>query len=315
MRKIALEEHFTLPGLADYGHGPHSSMDGAGLNRFAPLLGEFDHQRLDAMDAAGIELAVLSVTTPGVQVEPVARTAILRARAANDFLATVIQRHPQRYGGFAHLPLQDPEAAADELSRCVNDLGFSGAMINGHSNGHYLDEDMFQPFWERVQALDVPVYLHPADPFDMPHMYQGHPELLGATWSWTVEAGTHALRLIFGGVFERFPGLHVVLGHMGETLPYLLWRLDSRHRAQHPTGSRLPSELIRRHIKVTTTGVCAHPSLLCAVQALGEDNVMFSVDYPYENCQVAAAFIETAPLSTEQRMKICYGNASRLLKL
>jgi 2,3-dihydroxybenzoate decarboxylase len=274
--------------------------------------------RLDAMDKAGIELAVLSVTTPGVQAEHDVHTAIRRAREANGFLAREIQKHPTRYAGFAHLPLQDAKAAGDELARCVAELGFKGAMINGHTNGHYLDEEMYWPFWERVQELGVPIYLHPRDPFDMPHNYQGHPELLGATWSWTVETATHALRMVFGGTFDRFPKVTLILGHMGETLPYLLWRLDSRSRILSGQGHdhrRLPSDVIRKNIVVTTTGVCSHPSLICTLSALGENSVMFSVDYPYEDCGVAAEFIETAPISEAARAKICHGNAEGVLQL
>lgn len=318
MRKIALEEHFTTPDLSGYAHGPRSSMSQEIFRRFEKRLLEFDSMRLEAMDKAGIELAVLSVTTPGVQVEREARIAIRRAREANDFLAHVIQKHPTRYAGFAHLPLQDAKAAADELARCVEELGFKGAMINGHTNGLYLDEEMYLPFWERVQDLDVPIYLHPCDPYDLPHAYRGHPELLGATWSWTVETATHALRMVFGGTFDRFPKLRLILGHMGETLPYLLWRLDSRSRIQSRLDQgrgRLPSEVIRRNIVVTTTGVCSHSALLCALSALGDDSVMFSVDYPYEDCGVAAEFVETAPVSEELRAKICHGNAERLLRL
>jgi 2,3-dihydroxybenzoate decarboxylase len=318
MRKIALEEHFTRPDLSGYAQGSGSSMDAAWFRPFEERLLDFDDLRLAAMDKAGIDLAVLSVTTPGVQAERDAQVAIRRARAANDFLAQVVQRHTRRYAGFAHLPLQEPQVAADELARCVEQLGFKGAMVNGHTNGRYLDEEMYFPFWERVQALQVPVYLHPSDVYDWPHMFRGHPELLGATWSWTVETATHALRMVFAGTFERFPDVTLVLGHMGETLPYLLWRLDSRTRIQQRrdrSAGRLPSEVIRRNIVVTTTGVCSHPSLLCALAALGEDRVLFSVDYPYEDCGVAADFIESAPVDEAVRARICHGNAERLLRL
>ncbi len=201
----------------------------------------------------------------------------------------------------------------------MRQMGFKGAMVNDHSHGEYLDAAKFDPFWERVQELGVPIYLHPADPFDKPHMYEGHPELLGASWSWTVEAATHALRLVFGGTFDRFPRVKLILGHMGETLPYLLWRLDSRSRMYARLGRsdprRLPSDIIKSNIAITTTGVCSHDSLRCALAALGEDSVMFSVDYPYESCEVAAEFIETAPMSEPTRAKVCHGNAERLLCL
>ncbi len=317
MKKIALEEHFSTPELAGYAYGPGSSMEREGFARFERRLFEIGEERLAAMDQAGIELAVLSVTTPGVQREPDVALAIARARRANDHLASRIHKYPQRFAGFAHLPLQDPLAAADELTRCVRELGFKGAMVNGHTNGHYLDERRFDPFWERVEALGVPVYLHPCDPCDTPRMYDGHRELLGATWSWTVETATHALRLVFAGTFARFPRVTLILGHMGETLPYLLWRLDSRSRmlAAGEPGTPLPSEIIRRNIVVTTTGVCSHASLLCALSALGEERVLFSVDYPYEDCRVAAEFAESAPISTAQLRKLCYENAERLLAL
>jgi 2,3-dihydroxybenzoate decarboxylase len=318
MKKIALEEHFTRLEFSEHGHGPSSGLDREIFSRFEERLLELDGIRLQAMDNAEIQLAVLSVTTPGVQAEADASTAIGRAREVNDFLARAIEKYPTRYAGFAHLPLQDAKAAADELERCVKQLGFKGAMVNGHTNGHYLDEQMYLPFWERVQELDVPIYLHPRDPHDMPHMYRGHPELLGATWSWTVETATHALRLVFGGTFDRFPNVTLILGHMGETLPYLLWRLDSRWRIRSGSGQgqgRLPSEVIRKNIVVTTTGVCSHASLLCALAALGEDCVLFSVDFPYQVCDVAAEFIETAPIGEAVRSKVYHGNAQRLMRL
>lgn len=319
LRKIALEEHFTTPQLSAYTTaGAYPSINRSGFAQFEKPLGEFGTARLEAMDQAGIDLAVLSATSPGVQAEHDPLRASQCAREANDFLAREIQKMPQRYAGFAHLPLQSAKAAAAELRRCVQDLGFKGAMVNGHTNGHYLDEEMYFPFWEMVEELGVPVYLHPRDPYDLPHVYLGHPELLGATWSWTVETASHALRLVFGGTLERYSRVTLILGHMGETLPYLLWRLDSRSRIQARQGAgpgKLPSEVIRKNIVVTTTGVCSHPSLLCALSALGEDSVLFSVDYPYEDCAVAARFVDTAPISDAVRAKICHGNAERVLRI
>jgi 2,3-dihydroxybenzoate decarboxylase len=318
MRKIALEEHFTRPELSPYAHYAGSTARSPAFARFQERLLDFGELRLEAMDEAGIETAVLSVATPGVQGEPETNVAIKRARIENDFLAREITKHPTRYAGFAHLPLQDAEAAADELSRCVEQLEFKGAMVNGHTNGRYLDERSYDPFWERVEALGVPIYLHPRDPFDAPHMFAGHRELLGATWSWTVETATHALRLVFGGVFDRHPKARLILGHMGETLPYLLWRLDSRSRARaegEEAAGQAPSQIIRDNILITTSGVCSHAALACALAALGEDSVMFSVDYPFEDCAVAAKFIESAPLSEVARAKVCHGTARRLLGL
>ena len=240
-----------------------------------------------------------------------------RARQANDFLAGEIQKHPKRYAGFAHLPLQDAQAAAAELERCVKELGFKGALINGHTNGVYLDDSSMWSFWDCVDELDVPVYLHPASSFDAPHMYHGYPELVGPTWGWTVETATHALRLIVSGLFDRLPGLKIILGHMGEALPFMLWRLDSRWQISVPTVplKKMPSQYIKDNFIVTTSGVCDNPPLLCTIDALGEDNVLFSADYPFEDTLVAAKFIDTAPVSEQVREKICYRNAERILKL
>jgi len=316
MRKIALEEHFTTPELAKYVARPTQSD-----SIFAEIekrLADFDQLRLETMDKAGIDVAVLSVTTPGVQSEPDAKLAVGLARSANDLLAREVQKRPRRYAGFAHVAMQDAGAAADELQRAIKDLGFKGALINGQTGGHYLDEDRYLPFWERVQELDVPVYLHPGGLVDHPAMFANRPELNGPTWAWTVETATHALRLVFGGTFKRFPKLKVILGHMGETLPFLLWRFDSRAQLQVgkeiAPGSR-PSDIIKRNIVITTAGVCAPGPLVEAIGALGEDSVMFSVDYPYEDTQVAADFIDSAPISEALRAKVCHGNAERLLRL
>jgi len=177
---------------------------------------------------------------------------------------------------------------------------------------------MYLPFWERVQDLDVPIYLHPGDLVDHPAMFAGRPELNGAVWAWTVETGSHALRLVFGGTFTRFPKLKIILGHMGETLPFLLWRFDSRWQCElgkEIPPDALPSAIIRRNFVITTSGVCAPGPLAEAIAALDEDSVMFSVDYPYEDTQTAAAFIESAPISEVVRTKVCHGNAERLMRL
>ncbi|MEP9354108.1 amidohydrolase family protein [Xanthobacter sp. KR7-65] len=317
VRKIALEEHFTTPALAKTLVARPTRSD----SLFADIerrLADFGSLRLETMDKAGIDLCVLSVTTPGVQAEADTAAAIRLARQANDMLAEEVARQPKRYAGFAHLPLQDPATAANELERCVRQLGFKGALINGQTGGHYLDDDKFLPFWERVSALDVPIYLHPGEMADTPAMFAGRPELNGAVWAWTADTASHALRLVFAGTFKRFPNVRVILGHMGETLPYLLWRFDSRWQWWEGgplPQDQLPSTIIKRHFAVTTSGVCDPHALAAALGAMGEDNVMFSVDYPYEDTAIAAAFIEAAPLSSAVRAKVCYGNAERILKL
>jgi 2,3-dihydroxybenzoate decarboxylase len=317
MKKIALEEHFLTPAFIKYSEDDFASFDPKDKEQFMTLLLDFDEQRLAAMDRAGIDISVLSLTDPGVQREPNKDVAIQLAREANDFLADKIQKHPKRFRGFAHLAMQDAKRAADELERCVRDLQFVGALINGQTLGHYLDEEQFYPFWERVQALDVPIYIHPGNPFKIPYSYKDHDELIGAVWGWGVETGTHALRLLFGGIFDRYPTVKIILGHMGEMLPYLLWRFDSRWAMmkQQKGLKKTPSEYIKTNVFVTTSGMCSNEALLCALAAIGEGHVMFSVDYPYESSDIAAQFIEKAPLNNSSREKVCYKNAEQLLKL
>jgi 2,3-dihydroxybenzoate decarboxylase len=278
---------------------------------------DFDARRLEAMDQAGIDISVLSVAGAGVQNERGAATAVPHARETNDFLAAQIRRHPDRYRGFAHLPLQDPKAAADELARTVREHGFLGALVNGPTLGHYLDEDRFLVFWERVAELNVPLYLHPGIPFQLPQSFQDHPELNGPIWGWTVDTATHALRLVFSGLFDRFPNLTVILGHMGEALPFMLWRIDARYgELNNFRGLRkAPSRYIQENFVVTTSGVFSAEPLLCTLAALGEDNVLFSVDYPFESSIVAAQFLDTVAVSETAREKIGYKNAQRVLRL
>ena len=180
------------------------------------------------MDEHGLDMQVLSLTSPGIQAEKDTRVAVTNALKVNDFLKTVIDQHPTHFGGFAALPLQDPKAAADELERTVKQYGFSGGLINAHTQGKYLDHPDFNVVWERAVTLDVPLYLHPAVGVDVPHIFKGHEELIGPMWSWGVDTGTHAMRIIFGKVFDRYPKAKLLLGHMGEGLPYALWRMDSR---------------------------------------------------------------------------------------
>ncbi|HEY0919646.1 amidohydrolase family protein [Devosia sp.] len=317
-KKIALEEHFMAPGFIEYFNRTAINISPELFGRALDALQDFGDRRLAAMDAAGVEKAVLSLSGPGVQAETDTPTATRRARECNNFLAEQIAAQPERYAGFAHLAMQDPAGAADELERCVRELGFSGAMINGQTNGAYLDDDRFSVFWERAADLGAPVYIHPYNSPDMPYMYHNHPELYGPLWSWTVETGNHALRLVFAGVFDRFPGAKLILGHMGETLPYQLWRFDSRWQIANRGARRLelsPSGYFRRNIWVTTAGVCSNEPLRCAIDALGAERVMFSIDYPFERAQEAADWFDAAPLSAEERRLVGGDNARRLLRL
>lgn len=315
--KIALEEHFMLPEMLKYFFALQRNVRPDLLERAIPVLSDFGEGRLATMDAQGIDYAVLSLSGPGVQIEHDAAIAGRLARRCNDALAEEIARRPDRYGGFAHLALQDPGSAADELERCVRDLGFAGALINGASDGLYLDDRRFDVFWERAADLGVPVYLHAANALDRPAMYDGHPALWGPAWSWTVETATHALRLVFGGTFDRYPAARLVLGHMGETLPFQLTRLDRGPRSSPapPALKRLPSDYVRDNILVTTSGVFSDAALHCALAALGVDNVMFSVDYPFEDGRAAAEWFAAARIDDDTRGKIASGNAERLLRL
>jgi 2,3-dihydroxybenzoate decarboxylase len=313
--KIALEEHFMCAGFEDYWQTTVADVDPAILGKLVARLSDFGAQRLEAMDRAGIARAVLSLSGPGVQIERDTAVACRKARQCNDALAREIQKRPDRYAGFAHLALQDPAAAADELTRCMGELGFCGAMINGHTNGRYLDDPALYPFWERAEALGALVYLHPADPVATSAALAGHRGLRRATWEWTVETGSHALRLVFGGLFDRFPGAKLGLGHLGETLPFLMWRFDSRAKLYGVRLGRRPSEYIRDNIVVTTSGMCAAEPLTCAIGALGSDHVMFAADYPFESAEEAAEFIDHAPIADEVRADICFNNAVKLLRL
>lgn len=317
MRKIALEEHFSGPGFEKYLQAVRDQFDPAVLSSIEALLPEFNEKRLAAMDAAEIEIAVLSQTAPGVQNESDTGIALRSARASNDFLAAQISLYPKRYRGFSCLPLQDPFGAAEELERCIKEYKFVGALVNGNTNGVYLDDKRYRPFWQKLEELQVPLYLHPGNPYDHPHMYSGRPELNGATFSWTCETAAHALRLVFSGVFDDFPGLRIILGHMGEGLPFMLWRLDSRIMVTPYAKSlkRKPSQVIREHFFITTSGVCSPGPLACSLSELGEDKVMFSVDYPYEDTQTAADFIDNVPLEESVRQNVCYRTAERVLKL
>jgi len=313
MRKIALEEHFISPGLEEYWRPTMADVPGKILRTIHSRLTNFGELRLRDMDAAGITMAVLSIAGPGVQVEREARRATAKAAEANDFLAQKIAKRPDRFQGFAHVAVQDPKAAAAELQRCVDELGFKGAMINGQTLGHYLDERQFDPFWEKAEELQTWVYLHPADPVQPYASFGSYKELARATWGWGVETGTHALRLVFGGVFDRFPKARLLLGHLGETLPYLLWRLDSRAKLYGVKLKREPSQYVRDNIAVTLSGMYSAEPLQCALDALGKSRVMFSADYPFESIQEAGHFMDTVAMPKKLREDIAWKNAERLL--
>ena len=318
LSKIALEEHFLVPEFMEYFAATYPNIS-PGIRKLAPpALMDFGERRLSAMDANHVDYVVLSIAGPGVQYERDPAIALKRAKSANDFLAAEIQKRPTRYGGFAHLAMHNPAEAAAELERSMRDLGFHGAMINGQTNGEYLDLDKYSVFWERAADLQAPIYLHPGNPVDHPAVFADHSELWGPVFSWAAETGAHALRLVFAGVFERFPNARLILGHMGETLPFYLWRFDSRwlvcNRGTR-TLAQPPSFYIRRNIVITTSGVCDDQPLRAALESMGDSNVMFSVDYPFEKTDLAAQFIERANISEPQRLQVANGNAKRILRI
>ena len=315
VRKIALEEHFLCPGFETYWATTVGDISPDALRRITARLSDFGDGRLEAMARAGVTRAVLSLAGPGVQSEPDTATAVRMAAVANDHLAREIQRCPDRYAGFGHLAMQDARAAADELERCVRDLGFCGAMINGHTRGRYLDHPALTPFWERVAALNAPIYIPPADPVTPSPVLDGYPALRRATWEWGFETGSHVLRLVFGGIFARFPDATVILGHLGETLPYLLWRFDSRAQLYGVKLPHKPSSYIKSNILVTTSGMLSAEPLNCAIAALGHDRVMFSGDYPFESIEEAGHFMDQVALPDDVRADIAFNNASRILDL
>ena len=315
MRKIALEEHFLSPGFEDYWLPTMGGVDQKAVSGLFARLQDFGDTRLKAMTSGGIARAVLSISGPGVQVERDAATARRRAAEANDFLAGEVVKRPDRYSGFGHLPMQDARAAADELERCARDLKFCGAMINGHTNGEYLDHPSLHPFWERAEALGATVYIHPTDPVSPSPALAGVDGLRRATWEWGFETGSHALRLVFSGLFDRFPRAKVALGHLGETLPYLLWRFDSRAALYGVKLGKKPSDYIKQNFVVTTSGMSSAEPLNCALAALGNDRVMFAADYPFEQAAEAGEFLDKTPLADPVREGIAFKNAVREFKL
>ena len=312
IKKIALEEHFSIGELL-----PTSAelefFDPVVLDAVEPLLPELAEKRLANMDKAGIEIAVLSQTAPGIQAIANSTEASAMARYANDALYAAIEQQPRRFRGFAALNLQDMDAACAELKRCVSELGFVGALVNGSTQGEYLDNPRVDPLWSTLEQLDVPLYLHPGLPTNQPASMVE--ELDGATWGWSFDTATHALRLIVKGVFEKHPNANVILGHMGENLPFYLWRLDSRYastRYRNDIGTT-PSAVFRRNFYITTSGVCDDAALQCSIATLGPERIMFATDYPYEDIELAGRWIEQATIDPIAKTMICRNTARTLL--
>ncbi|MFH1489304.1 MAG: amidohydrolase family protein [Pseudomonadota bacterium] len=279
-------------------------------------------KRLEDMDRVGIDMQVLSLGGPGLEVfEPDA--AVTLARKANDDLGVIIAAHPERFAGFAAIPTQAPEAAAEELERAVKVLGFRGAKVSSHIKGTYLDEDQFRVIFETAESLEVPIYLHPRlPPREMIGPYLKYRELAGPMWGFAADTGLHALRLICSGLFDLFPKLRIILGHLGEALPFWLTRLDNRWQWEGAQTGRHtrelkknPSHYIKKNFLITTSGMCSQPALICSLLAMGAESILFAVDYPWESADESVAFLESAPISEGDKEKIFYRNAQRYLGL
>jgi predicted TIM-barrel fold metal-dependent hydrolase len=312
---IALEEHFQDPELGAL-YGP---LDANSAAHMRERLESFGGTRLKDMDEAGIDFQVISHSAPSVQKLDV-DSAVRMAPIVNDRLHAAIGAHPTRFAGFATIATPDPKAAADELERAVTKLGFKGAMIHGLTNGRFNDEPFFWPIYERAEALDVPIYFHPSAPSPAvieayyKEYVEKYPIILRAAWGFTVETATQGLRLVLSGVFDKYPKLKVIFGHLGEGLPFLQWRINMTMERDNK-GGRGFRDVFSEHFYVTTSGFWSDPALLLCVQELGVDHIMFSVDWPFAPNKPATDWLHRIPFSTEDRAKIANSNARRLLKL
>jgi 5-carboxyvanillate decarboxylase len=350
MRKIATEEAFSIPEVAEamravvrqggpsldlklltliYDPPPstattepsRSSAAPGNRDLFArtllPRLLDLDAGRLAEMDANGVDMHLLSLMTPGVQMFE-SDTAVALARLANDRLSETIRRHPTRFAGLASFAPQDPAIAAKEMERAINGLKLNGFIVNSHTQNTYLDDPRYWPILEAAEALGAPLYIHPRAPSDgMAAPFRDY-RMEGAIWGYAVEAGTHAVRLMLSGVLDRFPRLRIVLGHMGEALSFWLWRLDF----MASPGSRAalknqlkPSEYFQRNFAITTRGHEDPLALRFCVDKIGVDHVMWAIDYPFQPTAPAVKFVETAPLSDKERAQIAYRNAERIFRI
>jgi len=322
MRTIALEEHFWTSELAAApGTGILARANGRQLDAQLRDLGK---DRITDMDAAGIDVQVVSHVAPGTQ-GLAGEEGTGAARRANDHLATAVALHPERLAGFAALPTASPDLAADELERAVGDLGFVGGLVNSTlgTDGVFLDDPRFDVLLSRFESLDVPLYLHPSPPPDSlgEMLFSGlrppvAAALATACWGWHAEAGLHTLRMVMAGVFDRHPGLRLIIGHCGEMIPFMLARIDDMMPPPSVTGlASLPSEYFLRNVWVTTSGMFSLPPVLCTISVLGVDRVLFSVDYPFGGNLAGRALLDALPLAPADKAKIAGENAELLLGL
>ena len=322
MRVITLEEHFVTENFLKTTSVPGRPVP-AQMAAMHPKLLDLDGGRIAAMNEAGVDYQVLSLASMGMEALDAARATAL-ARDVNDELAAAIMRRPNRLGGFATLALKDPNGAASELHRCVNQLGFHGALVDGTTDGLFLDDSRFLPVFDAAVHLGVPIYLHPALPPEAVKQayFSGLPGDVGhllsiAGWGWHAETGLHTLRLIVSGLFDRLPALQLIIGHMGEGIPYALARSSAVLSGAATHLHRPVAEYFQSNIHITTSGYFSRPPLECAMEVVGIDRLMFSVDYPFSRNTRGRAYLDELKdsLSFDDLAKLTHGNAERVLGL
>lgn len=321
MRTITLEEHFISPGfLAGPGKDFTERVRNSGPRgaKIYEQLRDIDAGRIAEMDAAGIDMQVLSLNSPGVE-QSDADVQIAIAKESNDFLADAVKKYPTRFAGFASLPVAAPDKAAQELDRCVK-MGFKGANINGHTRGRYLDDKFFDPILERLAALNVLLYLHPTPPPKavVEAQFSGFsPAVNGmfasAGWAWHIETAVHLIRMILGGVFDRHPKLQVAIGHLGEGIPFMMPRLQKNFSQEITKLQRPMGAYLKENVHYTFGGFNFPATFLDLLLEVGVDRIMFSVDHPYGSMAEARSFLEHLPVSATDRERIAHGNAEKLL--
>ena len=321
--KIAFEEHFAIEETLEETRS--FAGESGKWEEFTRQILDLEDERLDHMDRTGIKFALLSLNSPGVQGIPDAKEAMYVAKKGNERMAEAVAAHPDRYAALAALPMHDPDAAATELTRCVRELGFKGCMVNGfqqagtRDNVKYYDLPEYRSFWATVSELDVPFYLHPRMQISSrAQNYENHPWLMSAPWGFAVETSIHSLRLCGSGLFDDYPNLRICIGHLGENIPFGLWRIDAsmRFSPRGYRGKRPLGDYFREHFHITTSGNFNDAAFRCTLEVLDQDKVYFSADYPFENMEDAADWYDaTGVITDEQRRKIGRDNAARLFKL
>lgn len=325
MRTIALEETYATPKFMQ-AQTKIQKLDPKDVSpdfaRIVEQLIDVDKGRIKEMDQAGIDVQVMSLFSPGVE-QMDAKIAVDIAQDANDYIANAIKQHPTRFGGFATLPTAVPETAAEELERTVKELGFNGAVINGHTKGSYLDDEFFWPILESAESLKVPIYLHPTLPpqpvieasFIGNFSQEVATILARNAWGWHIETALHILRIILSGVFDKYPDLQFIIGHMGEALPFMKQRIDESLPKETIKLERSVGEYLCENVNYTFSGLNYNQTFLDLFLEMGVDRIMFSTDYPFVPMEKTIKFLDQLPVSTADREKIAHGNAERLLRI